>query len=172
VGDAAAEARGRAAVDAACAAKACWGSLFFGNDLPLLPTLRAWQRVYGDRDQVLTLYLAEESSTPGEGNQGASASQAKRIPPEVIQQVVRRQFAKFRVCYDAGLSRNPDLIGIIEVRFLINREGLVTLAEDHGSNILDTAVRDCVIKEFRSLEFPAPEGGIVTVVYPIMLRPD
>jgi hypothetical protein len=35
----------------------------------------------------------------------------------------------------------------------------------------DRAVRDCVIDAFAQLEFPAPEGGIVTVVYPIMLAP-
>jgi hypothetical protein len=34
----------------------------------------------------------------------------------------------------------------------------------------DIAV-DCVVGEFGKLQFPAPEGGMVTVVYPIMFNP-
>jgi len=29
----------------------------------------------------------------------------------------------------------------------------------------------CVVTAFYGLEFPEPDGGIVTVVYPIMLSP-
>jgi hypothetical protein len=30
---------------------------------------------------------------------------------------------------------------------------------------------NCVVKAFYGLSFPKPEGGIVTVSYPIMLQP-
>jgi hypothetical protein len=29
----------------------------------------------------------------------------------------------------------------------------------------------CVIGEYRRLRFPAPEGGTITVIYPIMFSP-
>ena len=35
----------------------------------------------------------------------------------------------------------------------------------------DARVTACTIEAFRKLAFPAPEGGIVTVTYPIMFAP-
>ncbi len=35
----------------------------------------------------------------------------------------------------------------------------------------DRAVVSCVLREFEKFTFPAPEGGVVTVVYPIMFSP-
>jgi hypothetical protein len=35
----------------------------------------------------------------------------------------------------------------------------------------DAQVRACVAKVFEKLVFPPPEGGIVTVTYPIMFSP-
>jgi hypothetical protein len=32
-------------------------------------------------------------------------------------------------------------------------------------------VVDCIVKEYEEITFPAPEGGIVTVVYPIKFSP-
>jgi hypothetical protein len=89
----------------------------------------------------------------------------------VIQRIVREHFTAFRACYEKGLARNDQLTGKVTVRFVISREGKVSQAKDDGSDIPDSEVRDCVIDAFTKLEFPAPEGGIVTVVYPIMLAP-
>jgi len=38
-------------------------------------------------------------------------------------------------------------------------------------DIPDGGVVSCVVRAFYGLNFPQPEGGIVTVVYPIMLSP-
>ena len=40
-----------------------------------------------------------------------------------------------------------------------------------GSDLPDNGVVSCVVRAFYGLSFPQPEGGIVTVVYPIMLSP-
>lgn len=93
------------------------------------------------------------------------------IPAEVIQRVVRQNFGRFRFCYENGLRTNQELAGRVEVRFVIGRNGGVTLAQDSGSDLPDQAVRQCVVSAFSSLSFPEPEGGIVTVVYPIVLSP-
>jgi hypothetical protein len=94
-----------------------------------------------------------------------------RLEPEVIQTIVRRSFSEFRVCYEDGLRRDAGLKGRINVRFVIGRDGKVQNAIDAGSSLPDVAVRDCVVKKFEGLVFPQPEGGIVTVIYPIMLAP-
>jgi hypothetical protein len=94
-----------------------------------------------------------------------------RLPPALIQRVVREHFGVFRSCYEAGLGRNSELTGRVTVRFVISREGLVVSAKDGGSDLPDIQVRDCVINSFLKLQFPKPDGGIVTVVYPILLAP-
>ncbi len=94
-----------------------------------------------------------------------------RLPPEVIQRIVRQNYGRFRMCYEQGLARNPNLEGRVQVRFVINREGTVANAQNGGSDLPDSAVTSCVISAYYGLSFPQPEGGIVTVTYPIMFQP-
>ena len=94
-----------------------------------------------------------------------------RLPPEVIQRVVRQNFGRFRACYQTGLSRNPNLEGRVSARFVIGRDGAVSNVANGGSDLPDSAVVGCVISAFYGLSFPEPQNGIVTVTYPIMLSP-
>jgi hypothetical protein len=94
-----------------------------------------------------------------------------RLPPEVIQRIVRQNYGRFRMCYEQGLARNPNLEGRVQVRFVIGRDGSVSNVSNGGSDIPDSAVVQCVIRNYYGLSFPQPEGGIVTVVYPIMFSP-
>jgi hypothetical protein len=91
-----------------------------------------------------------------------------RIPPEVIQRVVRQNFGRFRACYEAGLRNNPSLQGRVAVSFVVGRDGSVGSAQSAGSDLPDAGVVSCVVKQFYGLSFPAPEDGIVRVSYPIM----
>ncbi|HEX2732711.1 MAG TPA: AgmX/PglI C-terminal domain-containing protein [Polyangiaceae bacterium] len=94
-----------------------------------------------------------------------------RLPKEVIQRIVRQNFGRFRLCYEQGLGANPNLEGRVSVRFVINRDGSVSNVSNGGSSIPDSSVVNCVVRAFYGLSFPKPEGGIVTVVYPIMFAP-
>jgi hypothetical protein len=94
-----------------------------------------------------------------------------RLPPEVIRRIVRQNYGRFRLCYEQGLGRNPNLEGRVTVRFVIGRDGAVSNVSNGGSDLPDANVVNCAIKAFYGLSFPKPEGGIVTVVYPIMLQP-
>ena len=94
-----------------------------------------------------------------------------RIPPEVIQRIVRQNQGRFRACYEVGLRGNPSLAGRVAVRFVIGRDGSVTTANNGGSDLPDSGVVGCVVNSFRGLSFPAPEDGIVTVGYSIQLSP-
>jgi hypothetical protein len=94
-----------------------------------------------------------------------------RLPPEVIQRIVRQNYGRFRMCYEQGLARNPNLEGRVSVRFVIGRDGSVSNVANGGSDLPDSAVVSCVISAYYGLSFPQPEGGIVTVVYPIMFAP-
>jgi hypothetical protein len=94
-----------------------------------------------------------------------------RLPPEVIQRIVRQNFGRFKMCYQSALASNPNLQGRVAVKFVISREGSVSLTADGGSDLPDQGVVQCVVRNFGGLSFPAPEGGTVTVVYPIMFSP-
>ena len=91
-----------------------------------------------------------------------------RLPPEAIQRVVRQSFGRIRACYAQGLQRSPDLEGRIAVKFVIDREGDVAMASTAESSIEDAAVNTCVARAYEAMTFPKPEGGIVTVVYPVV----
>jgi hypothetical protein len=94
-----------------------------------------------------------------------------RLPAEVIQRTVRQNFGRFRMCYEQGLMRNPNLEGRVTARFVIGRDGGVSNVGNGGSDLADSGVVSCVIGAFYGLSFPAPEGGIVTVSYPIAFSP-
>jgi hypothetical protein len=94
-----------------------------------------------------------------------------RLPAEVIRRIVRQNYGRFRMCYEQGLARNPNLEGRVGVRFVIGRDGAVSNVGNGGSDIPDSGVVSCVISAFYGLSFPQPEGGIVRVTYPIMFSP-
>jgi hypothetical protein len=93
------------------------------------------------------------------------------IPAEVIQRIVRQNYGRFRQCYESGLRANPNLTGRVSARFVIGRDGSVTNVANGGGDLPDSAVTSCVLSAFYGLSFPSPDGGIVTVTYPIMLVP-
>jgi Ca-activated chloride channel family protein len=95
-----------------------------------------------------------------------------RLPPEAVRRIVRLNFGRFRACYERGLTRNPDLAGRVSTRFVIDRAGGVAATSNAGSDLPDAEVVACVVRSFGALSFPQPEGGIVTVIYPIVFSSD
>ena len=93
-----------------------------------------------------------------------------RLPSDVIQRIVRQNFGRFRNCYEMGLRTNPNLEGRVTARFVIGSDGAVSNVSA-GGDLPDAQVKSCVASAFYGLSFPTPEGGIVTVSYPIMLTP-
>ena len=64
-----------------------------------------------------------------------------RLPPEVIQRIVRQNYGRFRLCYENGLRNNPNLQGRVSVRFVIGRDGSVSNVGNAGSDLPDPARR-------------------------------
>ncbi len=59
----------------------------------------------------------------------------------------------------------------MNVRFVIGTSGAVTSASDGGSDLPDGSVVSCVVRTLGNVQFPAPDGGIVTVMYPYTFTP-
>jgi hypothetical protein len=98
----------------------------------------------------------------------ADAVVTGRLPPEIVQRVVRQGFGRMRDCYERALVADPSLEGRVAVKFVIDREGQVTVAEPSDRSLPNADVASCVARSFLALSFPKPKGGIVTVVYPIV----
>jgi hypothetical protein len=54
---------------------------------------------------------------------------------------------------------------------VIGRDGSVSNVGNGGSDLPDSGMVSCVVRAYYGLQFPPPEGGIVTVVYPILFSP-
>jgi hypothetical protein len=132
---------------------------FLRNNLPPRRMERA-------RDAPFDFKKATRCGTPADSPAGPG-----RLAPEAIQSLVRSNYDKFRECYEAGLARDPYLTGQVSVRFVIERDGTVKKAIINFNTLPDCRVAACIRDAYPKLKFPAPEGGIVTVVYPIMLEP-
>ena len=109
--------------------------------------------------------------TSGGSVRFASVKIAGRLPPEVIQRIQRQNVGKFRACYDRARAKNASLQGNAVVKYVINRTGGVESVTTSGSQIGDAAMLSCVASAMKSLSFPQPEGGIVTVSQPITFSP-
>ncbi len=92
-----------------------------------------------------------------------------RLPPESVRDVVRANFGRLRGCYEEALLRKPELEGRVNVKFVIDRTGAVSVAELAESTTLDDAkATSCIVAQYKQMAFAAPTGGIVTVVYPVV----
>jgi hypothetical protein len=91
-----------------------------------------------------------------------------RLPPEVIQRIVRMNFGRMRLCYETALRTNPKLAGRASVRFVIGPSGAVASSAPGPTDFAPPALQACLAAAFRGMSFPQPDGGgSVTVVYPV-----
>jgi hypothetical protein len=157
---------------ATCAKSACLGVvLSFATDSKNTLIESALEAIRSPQVQEPLLVLRDDSTPDSEGQANLLSPVSGRLPPELIQSVVRKSYGRFRTCYEQGLARDPKLQGRVSARFVIELDGTVSHAANGGSDLTDPEVINCVISQFFKLEFPPPDGGIVTVVYPIMLSP-
>jgi Ca-activated chloride channel family protein len=102
----------------------------------------------------------------------APVADERILPRQTLDAVVARSAARLRLCYEDGLRRDPDLAGLITVRFSVDPGGTVLLASDGGATVADPAVIRCVLAAFAAMTFPARPGGeAVWASYVVALPP-
>jgi TonB family protein len=115
---------------------------------------------------------ASAPAQPAAATDPGAGIQEGRLAPEIIQATVRGRFPVMRACYEAALQQAPALAGRVEVQFHIHPDGTVTDAQSTAqSTIADQAMVQCVVATIAGTSFPASDGGVVDVVYPIMFSP-
>ncbi len=85
------------------------------------------------------------------------------LPSEQVRRIVRQNTGRFRLCYDEGLRRDPELAGRVDVVFRVDPSGVVGHTRDDGSTLGDPRVVACVLRAFSPIPFPPPEQGDVEV---------
>lgn len=101
---------------------------------------------------------------------GASVSGGS-LPSGVVTRIIRQQFGRLRRCYHQALMSDPTLRGSVRVTVRIGPGGEVTSVTAQSAT-LPAPVTSCVQATFRSLQFPAPDGGGATAVIPVTFTPD
>ncbi len=89
------------------------------------------------------------------------------LEPHEIEDIVHAGFGLFAHCYREGLDRHPRLSGVVRLRMVIGRDGVVDALRDAESDIPDPELIDCVAEGFFALRFPKPRSGTVRLLYRI-----
>jgi TonB family protein len=122
----------------------------------------------------------------GKGSGAGFGGRGKRVPQvrqakaqvqgaldkDIIRRIVRAHINEVRSCYNAGLTKNPNLQGRVAVNFVITGTGKVGSSVVQESTIKDSSVGNCIAKAVKRWTFPKPRGGgNVIVTYPFNLSP-
>ncbi len=93
-----------------------------------------------------------------------------RLESAKIRRVVQSHRADVQRCYERRLKREWNLRDRVEMRFTVGADGHVTdaRAQRGGAN---AGIVECLEAAVRSWTFDRPDGGPVTVVYPLSFAP-
>jgi len=144
-------------------------------EAPGEPKQARWTFVAGlkaeadDEEQAEAKKKKKRRDTPS-GEQGVAIEAASRgsLEPEEIEDIVHAGFGLFAHCYREGLDRHPRMNGVVRLRMVIGRDGVVDALRDSGTDIEDREVVDCVAEGFFALRFPKPRSGTVRLLYRIV----
>ncbi len=92
------------------------------------------------------------------------------IDKDTVRRIVRAHINEVRSCYNAGLTRNPNLEGRVIVQFSIIGTGKVSTSVVQENTTKDESVGNCVAKAVKRWQFPkVANGGTALVSYPFRL---
>jgi hypothetical protein len=117
------------------------------------------------------LGLSGNSIKDGSGSGGGNSVTRGGLDREVINAVVRRRQDRIRLCYERQLNFSPKLSGKVTVDFTIGKTGNVITSRIAEDTMKNDNVRECILSEVNTWNFPAPVGGtLVHVDYPFVFE--
>jgi hypothetical protein len=84
-----------------------------------------------------------------------------------IKEIVSTSYSDLRTCYGQALMRDHSATGNVTFEFVIGQAGKVARAQVRDATLPDCGAIQCMLSEFRALEFPPPVGRSLRVIYPI-----
>jgi hypothetical protein len=102
----------------------------------------------------------DPSSIAGNGTLGKSD----------INRVIINDMNRFRACYQREFQKDPTLEGEIVIQFSIDKDGSIKGAKVKDSSLSNIIVEQCILRNFMSLRFTPPSGGMATPIinYPFI----
>ncbi|WP_146156085.1 AgmX/PglI C-terminal domain-containing protein, partial [Enhygromyxa salina] len=119
-------------------------------------------------------------SGAGFGGRGTGVPTVRQARPtirgsldkDIVRRIVRAHINEVRSCYNAGLSKDPSLGGMLAIKFVVTSRGEVASSIVQESTIESATVSKCVAKAVKRWKFPKPpDAGNVVVTYPFLLSP-
>jgi hypothetical protein len=93
------------------------------------------------------------------------------LAKEIVRGVIDSHRDDIKGCFSAGLARNPQLAGKVNVRFTIVHSGSVTKSEVTQTTLNDAQVEKCMTDKILTWKFPSYKGGPECVInYPFILK--
>ena len=137
------------------------------------------------RARVLQPTLAPPKNLPAAGEGAFQRASEAKLPrlrqgawtvegglsPRVLQATVARQQGLLRACYADGLAANRSLRGRVSMRIVVGRDGFAMDVTDGGSDLPSPEVIACFARHLRGVQFPAPEGGVSSLIATWILSP-
>jgi hypothetical protein len=115
---------------------------------------------FNKRDKKIPNVIATDAKVSGD------------IDKDLIRRIVRAHINEVRSCYNAGLTRNPNLDGRVLIQFSIVGNGKVASSVVQENTTKDKQVGDCIAKAVKRWKFPrVGKGGTALVSYPFRLSP-
>ena len=91
-----------------------------------------------------------------------------QIDKKGVASAIRKRSAAFQQCYETALKSDSKLQGKLVVEFTINEQGRVNDTRVVKDGLNSPTVARCVQARLKSLRFPKPADGEVSVTYPFV----
>ena len=91
-----------------------------------------------------------------------------------LRAIINSHRDEARACYDNALAAHPGIEGTIDIRWVIDPTGAVTLAEidTSHSEVVEPAVANCIVALIKKIRFNAsPKGFETKAHYPFNFHP-
>ncbi len=93
------------------------------------------------------------------------------LDKELIRRVIRQHMNEVKFCYEKELTRDASLNGRVVVKFAIGGMGQVMTSAVESSTLANHSGEKCIADAVRRWQFTKPQGGVVIVSYPFVLKP-
>jgi hypothetical protein len=98
---------------------------------------------------------------------GCVDADVARLSQATVRKIVSTSYDDLQKCYGEALTRNHSAAGKVTFEFVIGQNGAVSEAWARDATLQDCPAIECMLSQFRALNFPEPVGRSVRVIYPI-----
>ena len=115
---------------------------------------------------ALTLVGAEGGEESDSFSSSSSGQKAGGWDMSLIDKEIIKKIGAIRKCYDQALKEEPDLKGLLKIRFAVNSKGKVDFSKIHpSSKVRSQKVSSCILSIIDQIQFPIPFKTVVSMNY-------